>query len=56
MFLKKGKNMVKINDAFPVLDVSIVLNRNISQTSTEELVKDKNVVLISSRPVRSLSP
>lgn len=46
MFLKKGKNMVKINDAFPVLDVSIVLNRNISQTSTEELVKDKNVVLV----------
>ena len=38
--------MVKISDAFPVLDVSIVLNGDISQVSTEELVKDKNVVLV----------
>ena len=38
--------MAKINDAFPVLDVSIVLNGDISQTSTEELVKDKNIVLV----------
>ena len=38
--------MAKINDAFPVLDVSIVLNGDISQISTEELVKDKNVVLV----------
>ena len=38
--------MAKISDAFPVLDVSIVLNGDISQTSTEELVKDKNVVLV----------
>ena len=38
--------MAKISDAFPVLDVSIVLNGDISQISTEELVKDKNVVLV----------
>ena len=38
--------MSKINDSFPILDVSIVLNGEISQTSTEELVKDKNVVLV----------
>ena len=38
--------MSKINDSFPILDVSIVLNGDISQTSTEELVKDKNVVLV----------
>ena len=42
----RGKNMAKISDAFPVLDVSIVLNGDISQTSTEELVKDKNVILV----------
>ena len=38
--------MAKISDTFPVLDVSIVLNGDISQISTEELVKDKNVVLV----------
>ena len=38
--------MAKISDAFPVLDVSIVLNGDISQISTDELVKDKNVVLV----------
>ena len=38
--------MAKISDAFPVLDVSIVLNGDISQVSTEELVKDKNVILV----------
>ena len=38
--------MAKISDTFPVLDVSIVLNGDMSQISTEELVKDKNVVLV----------
>ena len=38
--------MAKISDAFPVIDVSIVLNGDISKVSTEELVKDKNVVLV----------
>ena len=38
--------MAKISDAFPVTDVSIVLNGDISQVSTEELVKDKSVVLV----------
>ena len=38
--------MAKISDAFPVIDVSIVLNGDISQISTEELVKDKSVVLV----------
>jgi peroxiredoxin len=38
--------MSKINDTFPVLDVSIVLNGEMSQTSTEELVKGKNLVLV----------
>ncbi len=38
--------MAKINDAFPVLDVSIVLNGDISKISTEQLVKDKNVILV----------
>ena len=38
--------MSKINDAFPILDVSIVLNGEMSQTSTEELVKGKNLVLV----------
>jgi peroxiredoxin len=38
--------MSKINDAFPILDVSIVLNGEMSQISTEELVKGKNLVLV----------
>ena len=38
--------MSKINDSFPILDVSIVLNGEISQTSTDELLRGKNIVLV----------
>ena len=46
--------MAKISDAFPVMDVSIVLNGDISQISTEELDKDKNKAFIENELLKPI--